>query len=63
LESLKLTVISEDTDVDGRVVLKWILTKYGVRMWIGLIWVRIGTVVGSSEHGDESYRSVKGGGI
>jgi len=27
----------EDIDVDGRVVLKCILEKYGVRVWTGLI--------------------------
>jgi hypothetical protein len=29
--------------LDGRTILKWVLRKYGVRAWIGLIWLRIGT--------------------
>jgi hypothetical protein len=32
----------EDPGVDGRIILKWILEKW-VRVWIGSIWLRIGT--------------------
>jgi hypothetical protein len=32
----------EDLDVDGRIVLKWILGKLVVRMWAAFIWLRIG---------------------
>jgi hypothetical protein len=32
-----------DIDVDENVVLKWILYKWDMRMWIGFIWLRIGT--------------------
>jgi hypothetical protein len=28
---------------EGRVILKWILKKCGVRVWIGFMWLRIGT--------------------
>jgi hypothetical protein len=28
-------------------------------MWIGLIWLRIGTVEGSCEHGDEPSGSIE----
>jgi hypothetical protein len=42
----------EDLDVDVRIMIKWTLeTKYGV-VWIGFIWLRIGTRV-SCEHGNE----------
>jgi hypothetical protein len=34
---------SEDKFVDGRIILKWILGKYGWEVWIGFIWLRIGT--------------------
>jgi hypothetical protein len=32
----------EDLVVDGRIILKWILGKQGSRVWIRLIWLRIG---------------------
>jgi hypothetical protein len=33
----------KDLGVVGRIILKWILTKYGGRrMWVGLIWIRVG---------------------
>jgi hypothetical protein len=34
---------SEDLDVDGNVILEWILWKYGGKVWTGFIWLRIGT--------------------
>jgi hypothetical protein len=34
----------EDLGVDGRITLRWILGKYGLGMWIGFIWLGIGTV-------------------
>jgi hypothetical protein len=33
----------EDLGIDGRITLRWILGRYGLRMWIGFIWLRIGT--------------------
>jgi hypothetical protein len=30
-----------DLDVDGRITQRWILGKYDLGMWIGLIWLRI----------------------
>jgi hypothetical protein len=29
--------------VDGRVILSWIFRKWNVRVWTGLIWLRIET--------------------
>jgi hypothetical protein len=43
LGSLKGRDRQEDLGVDGRIVLKWILGKYGWRVWIGFVWLRIGT--------------------
>jgi len=33
----------EDPDVDGRIILKWVLKKWEGEVWTGLIWLRIGT--------------------
>jgi hypothetical protein len=33
----------EDLEVHGRIILKWILVKYGGSVWIGLRWFGIGT--------------------
>jgi hypothetical protein len=30
-----------DPSVEDRVILKWILKKLGVRLWIGFIWLKI----------------------
>jgi hypothetical protein len=37
---------SEDLDVDGKVILEWILGKWGGKVWIGFICLRIGTTGG-----------------
>jgi hypothetical protein len=29
--------------VYGNIIVKWILKNYGVRVWIGLIWIWIGS--------------------
>jgi hypothetical protein len=29
--------------VDGTMILRWIFRKWGVGLWIGSIWLRIGT--------------------
>jgi hypothetical protein len=34
---------SEDLGVDGKILLQWILGKYGGKVWNGFIWLRIGT--------------------
>jgi hypothetical protein len=28
---------------DGRIILEWILEKQGGKLWIGFIWLKIGT--------------------
>jgi len=33
----------EDPGLHGRIILRWIFRKWGVRTWIGLMWLRIGT--------------------
>jgi hypothetical protein len=45
--------------IDGRIILKWILKKYGVRMWTGFV-SRYGPMAGFCEHGNEPSGSVKG---
>jgi hypothetical protein len=37
---------SEDLREDGRIILKRISKRQGVRMWTGFIWLRIGTCGG-----------------
>jgi hypothetical protein len=31
------------TGIDGRIILRWIFTKWYVRAWTGSIWLKIGT--------------------
>jgi hypothetical protein len=39
--------------LDGKIILKWIFNKARWMVWIGLTWLRIGTVAGSCEHGNK----------
>jgi len=32
-----------DPGVDGRIILRWIFRKWGVGVWTGPSWIRIGT--------------------
>jgi hypothetical protein len=32
-----------DSDVDGRIILRWIFGKWDVGTWTGLIWLMTGT--------------------
>jgi hypothetical protein len=43
LASLRVRDYSADQGVDMRVILKWILEKWGCRVWIEFMWLRIGT--------------------
>jgi hypothetical protein len=45
-ESQKVTDHWEDLDVGEWTILKWILEILDGMVWIGLIWLRIGTSVG-----------------
>jgi hypothetical protein len=45
----------EDQDVGGWTILKWILEGQDGMVWIGLVWLRIG----SCEHGNEPSGSIK----
>jgi hypothetical protein len=41
--------------VEVRLILKWIIGKYGEGVWFGLIWLR----TGCCEHSDEPLGSMK----
>jgi len=43
LENLKGGGHLEDLVVDGKIILEWILRKQGREVWIGFIWLKIGT--------------------
>jgi hypothetical protein len=38
----------EDTCIDRRIILKWIVKKSVGKTWTGLIWLRRGTVGGNA---------------
>jgi len=42
-----------DPDVDGSIILRWIVTKWNVGVWTGLSWLRIGTGAGTCECDNE----------
>jgi len=33
----------QDLGIDRRIILRWIIRKWDVGAWTGLIWLRIGT--------------------
>jgi hypothetical protein len=33
----------EDLGIDGRIIFEWIVKMSFVRMWLGLVWLKIGT--------------------
>jgi len=40
LENLKGRDNFKDLGVDGKIILDWILEKYGGKMWSGFVWHR-----------------------
>ena len=51
----------DDPDIDGRIILRWILKKWDLGAWTGLIWLKIGTGGGTCKCGDEPLGSIKYG--
>jgi hypothetical protein len=49
----------EDVDVDGRIILKWILENWDGEVWTGSIWLRIEQIAGSFDCCDELSGSIK----
>jgi hypothetical protein len=45
LENLKGRDHSEDMDIDGRIILGWVLRKQGGKVWTGFVWLRIRATV------------------
>jgi len=41
-ENLRESDNAEAQVVDGRIILRWILSKWDVGTWAGSIWIRIG---------------------
>jgi len=60
LENLKGRDHSEDIGVDGRIISEWTLEKQSGKVITGFIWLRMGPVMGSCEHGNEHSGSIKG---
>jgi hypothetical protein len=58
LDRLKGRDHAKDLGIDGR-MLKWILGKQGLGVWIGFIWLGKGPVVGSCEYGNQCSGSIK----
>jgi hypothetical protein len=50
----------EDLGVDGRIILEWIIGKFGGSVWIGFIWLGTGISGGLCEHDNEPSGSLKG---
>jgi hypothetical protein len=59
-ENLKGRNDAEDLGVDGKIILDWILGKYGERVSTGCIWLRTGTSGGLLENSSELSGGIKG---
>jgi len=51
----------EDPDIAARITVQWVFKKWDMGAWTGLIWLRIGQVVGSCKCGNEPSGSIKCG--
>ena len=49
----------ESLGVEGRIILRWIVRKGGGMAWTGLVWLKIGTIVGTCKGGNEPLGSIK----
>jgi hypothetical protein len=58
LENLKGRVRPADLEVDGNVILDWMLGKYGGEVWTECVWLRIWTGDGLFEHGNKPSGSI-----
>jgi hypothetical protein len=63
LETPKRRDHSEELGVDIKIILGWILGKWGGELLTGFIWLRTGPVTGCCEHSNEHSASIKGGEI
>jgi len=51
----------EDPGIDGKIILRWIIRKWDVGAWTGLIWLRIGPGGDTCKCGNEPLGSIKCG--
>jgi hypothetical protein len=52
--------VTSDICVNRKVILKWILKTWDVKLWIGFYWPMMGTRGDSCEHGNQqSYHSIQ----
>lgn len=57
-ECVKKRNILRDPGDDDRIILKRILKKYGARIWMGFIWLKIRSVIGSGAQDYGPSRSI-----
>jgi hypothetical protein len=53
-ENLKERDHLKDEDVNGKIILEWIVGKYGGKVWTVYNWTRIGPLARSCEHNELS---------
>jgi hypothetical protein len=58
-EYLKETDLLGDLGIDGKILLKQILKKQDVRVWIGFMWLRRVHIDGPCVYGNELSDSIK----